>query len=90
MKRALLYLWRHPRRTGFLTFNIVVLVLLLGWAMFTNDMSRQVEGGLPNVVLGYTGMALAVVALIVGWIAWAFMVSARHAHHTPADPGRDR
>lgn len=88
MKRALLYLWRHPRRTGFLTFNVVVLLLLLGWAVFTSDMSRQGVGGLPNVALGYTGMAIAVIALIVGWIAWAFMVTARHAHHAHLEERR--
>ena len=89
MRRALLYLWRHPRRTGFLTYNVIVLLLLLGWAVFTSDMSRQGLGGLPNVALGYTGMAIAIAVLIAGWIAWAFMVSARHAHHAAAEHGRN-
>lgn len=80
MKRALLYLWRHPRRTGFLIFNLVVLAILFGWGFFTNDMSRQGVAGLPNVALGYTGMAIAIVALVAGWIAWAVMVTRRHAH----------
>jgi hypothetical protein len=81
MRRALLYLWRHPRRTGFIIFNLVVLALLFVWGFFTNDMSRQGIGGLPNVALGYTGMAIAIAALIGGWIAWAVMVTRRHAHH---------
>jgi hypothetical protein len=88
MKRALLYLWRHPRRTGFIAFNVIVLLLLWGWAAFTEQMSRQGIGGLPNLALGYTGMAIAVAALVVGWIAWAFMVSARHARHAAAAEAR--
>jgi hypothetical protein len=52
-------------------------------------MSRQGLGGLPNVALGYTGMAIAIAVLIAGWIAWAFMVSARHAHHAAAEHGRN-
>jgi hypothetical protein len=28
-------------------------------------------------------MALLIVAWLVGWIAWAVMVTSRHAHHLP-------
>jgi hypothetical protein len=80
MIRALLYLWRHPRRTGFVIFNLIVLALLFGWAAFTNTMSHEGIAGIPNVMLGYTGMALMVAALAAGWIAWAVMVTSRHAH----------
>ena len=88
MNRALRYLWRHPRRTGFLIFNLAVLVVLLGWAQLTSSMSQQGFAGLPNVILGYTGMALMVLALAIGWIAWAIMVTSRHAHlhQAPSDP----
>ena len=89
MSKALLYLWRHPRRTGFIIFNLVVIALLLGWAQFSGSMATEGLGGLPNLMLGYTGMGLAVVALLVGWIAWAVMVTSRHAHHTPPQ-GPDR
>jgi len=81
MRRALIYLWRHPRRTGFIVFNLVAVLVLLGWAQFTSNMSREGIAALPNVMLGYTGMALMVAALIVGWIAWAVMVTSRHARH---------
>jgi protein-S-isoprenylcysteine O-methyltransferase Ste14 len=79
MKRALRYLWRHPRRTGFVIFNLIVVALLLVWAVFTSMMAQQGIGGIPNVMLGYTGMALAVLVLVVGWISWAVMVTSRHA-----------
>jgi len=89
MKRALRYLWRHPRRTGFVIFNLVVVAILLGWAQFTTSMSQQGIAGVPNVMLGYTGMALMLAALIAGWIAWAVMVTSRHTH-LPNDPPQDR
>jgi protein-S-isoprenylcysteine O-methyltransferase Ste14 len=80
MTRALLYLWRHPRRTGFLAFNLVVVALLIAWGYLTNQMSQQGIASLPNLALGYTGMAIAIAALIGGWLAWAVMVTRRHAH----------
>ena len=80
MTRALLYLWRHPRRTGFLILILVVLALLFGWGYFTSDLSRQGLSALPTLALGYTGMAIAIALLIGGWIAWAVMVTRRHAH----------
>lgn len=79
MKRALLYLWRHPRRTGFVIFNLLALLALFTWAQFISNMSHEGIAGLPNVILGYAGMALMVVALIAGWIAWAVLVTSRHA-----------
>jgi protein-S-isoprenylcysteine O-methyltransferase Ste14 len=89
VKRALRYLWRHPRRTGFIIFNLVVVAILFGWAQITASMSQQGIAGVPNVMLGYTGMALLLAALIAGWIAWAVMVTSRHAH-LPSDPPKDR
>lgn len=85
-RNPFLYLWRHPRRTGFIIFNSVVIILLVGWGVFTSQMSREGMAGLPNVMLGYTGMALLIVAWIIGWIAWAVMVTSRHMHHVaPAE-----
>ena len=86
MKKSRLYLWRHPRRTGFIVFNLVVIALLLVWAQFSGSMAAEGIGGLPYVMLGYTGMGLAVLSLHVGWIAWAVMVTSRHAHVPPKQP----
>jgi hypothetical protein len=79
------YLWRHPRRTGFIAFNALVVVALLCWALFTKDLTGGLAG-IPNLMLGYTGMALLLVAWAGGWIAWAVMVWRRHhrAPHRPA------
>jgi hypothetical protein len=76
--RLLRYLWRHPRRTGFLLFNLAVIVVLFAWWGFTQRMAHEGIAGVPNVILGYTGMALIWAALVCGWIAWAVMVASRH------------
>jgi hypothetical protein len=77
------YFWRHPRRTGFIILNLLVLVAFLGWGTFTAEMSKEGLGGLPNVMLGYTGMTLLVVLWIVAWLAWGWLVARRQIarHH---------
>ncbi len=75
MNDALSYLWRHPRRTGFITLNIIVLLTFVGWGVFTHQMSKEGIGGLPNVVLGYTGLALLVLLWLAAWLAWAWMAA---------------
>jgi hypothetical protein len=89
MTRALRYLWRHPRRTGFIIFNLIAVAILAGWAQLTGSMSQQGIAGVPNIMLGYTGMALMLVALVAGWIAWAVMVTTRHAHLQQQPPPPD-
>jgi protein-S-isoprenylcysteine O-methyltransferase Ste14 len=90
MKQAMLYLWRHPRRTGFLIFNLVAVLALFVWAQFTSDMTHKGITAVPNIMLGYTGMALMVAVLIGGWIAWAVMVTSRHARHAAAPADKNR
>jgi hypothetical protein len=81
MSNALAYLWRHPRRTGFITLNVIVLVAFIAWGAFTTQMSDEGIGGLPNLVLGYTGMAILMVIWIVAWLAWAWLIARRHLLH---------
>lgn len=81
MSSALAFLWRHPRRTGFIILNLIVLVAFIGWGAFTADMSNEGIGGVPNAMLGYTGMALLIALWIVAWLAWAWMVARRHLLH---------
>lgn len=83
MSEALAFLWRHPRRTGFIALNVIVLVAFIAWGAFTADMSSEGLGGVPNAMLGYTGMALLIVLWIVAWIAWGWLVVRRHMLHRP-------
>ncbi|MEO6012104.1 MAG: hypothetical protein ABIQ30_00765 [Devosia sp.] len=77
MKAIAHYFWRHPRRTGFILLNLVVLAAFVAWGAFTTDMSRQGIGGVPNLMLGYAGMGLLIVLWIFAWLAWASMVVRR-------------
>jgi len=71
-------LWRHPRRWGFVAFNIVALVALVSWIVASqNDLERLGVFGLPYYALGYLGMAFLVVAWVAAWLAWIWMVARR-------------
>lgn len=83
MSNALAFLWRHPRRTGFIALNLIVLAAFLAWGAFTADVSNEGIVGLPNVMLGYTGMALLIVLWLFAWLAWAWLVARRHLLHRP-------
>ena len=81
MSGALAFLWRHPRRTGFIILNLIVLVAFIAWGAFTADMSNEGIGGVPNAMLGYTGMALLIVLWVFAWLAWAWLLARRHLLH---------
>ena len=80
MSNPFLYLWRHPRRTGFILFNLAVIVALISWGAFTDQMRQDGIAGVPNLMLGYAGMSFLLAAWVVAWLAWAVMVMRRHAH----------
>ena len=71
-------LWRHPRRWGFITFNLVAVALLVSWIVVTqDDIETLGVFGLPYYALGYLGMAFLAVAWLVAWAAWIWMVLKR-------------
>jgi hypothetical protein len=71
-------LWRHPRRWGFIAFNLIAVAVLVSWIVATqNDAANLGVMGLPYYALGYLGMAFLVVAWIAAWVAWIWMVARR-------------
>ena len=44
-------------------------------------MSNEGIGGVPNAMLGYTGMALLIVLWVFAWLAWAWLLARRHLLH---------
>ena len=65
---------RHPRRLGFVAFNLVVLSLGALWR------TAPPEAGLadlPNYALANVGMAFVLLAWVVAWVAWVLMVLRR-------------
>jgi hypothetical protein len=67
-------LLRHPRRLGFIAFNLVVLVLVALW------LTAAPEGGLadlPNFAVANVGMVFVLTAWVIAWLAWAILVLRR-------------
>lgn len=65
---------RHPRRLGFIAFNLVVLVLMAVW------LTAAPQAGLadlPNFALANVGMVFVLAAWVVSWLAWVAMVLRR-------------
>ena len=76
-------LWRHPRRLGFIAFNLIALVALVSWIVATqNDVEKLGVFGLPYYALGYVGMAFLMLAWIAAWVAWIWMVMRRRRLRT--------
>lgn len=71
-------LWRHPRRWGFIAFNLIALVALVSWLVASqNDIETLGVFGLPYYALGYLGIAFLMLAWITAWVAWIWMVARR-------------
>ena len=68
---------RHPRRLGFVAFNLIALALIVLWLMTRTDSAEAGLLGLPNVVLTTVGMAILLAVWIGVWVAWAMLVWSR-------------
>ena len=75
-------IFRHPRRLGFIAFNIIALALLISWIVVTQDDAETLGVfGLPYFALGYLGIGFLVLAWIVAWVAWFIMLARRRRRH---------
>jgi hypothetical protein len=72
---------RHPRRLGFVVFNLIALALVVLWLTTRSDNAEAGLAGLPNVVLTSAGMAVVLAVWVGAWIAWAVMVWSRRRRH---------
>lgn len=70
-------LWNHPRRVGFISFNLIVLAILIGWSIWMSGNSDLGIAGLPNYMLGYVGIAFLLLAWVIAWVAWIIMLVMR-------------
>ena len=71
-------LLRHPRRLGFVGFNLVVMLLLAWWLRAGNASSEAGLMGVPNFTLASVGVVFLLLAWSTGWIAWTIMILRRH------------
>jgi hypothetical protein len=69
---------RHPRRLGFILFNLVALCLLALWYWTRQESAQEGIADLPNFVLSTVGIVILVAVWAGAWIAWAVMVWSRH------------
>ena len=68
---------RHPRRLGFILFNVLAIALIALWLWKRTESPEPGITDLPNMVLSTVGI-VALVAIWAGvWIAWAVMVWSR-------------
>lgn len=67
-------LLRHPRRLGFIAFNVIVLILV---ALWLNAAPEAGLADLPNFALANVGMVFVLAAWVISWFAWALMVLRR-------------
>lgn len=75
-------MFRHPRRMGFIAFNLIAMVILVSWVIFTqNDLESMGLFGLPFFALSYLGITFLIIAWIGSWIAWIWMVARRRRQH---------
>lgn len=81
MSNPLSYLWRHPRRTGFVLFNLLVLGAVLAWPGILEGLTAGGVAAVPNVMLATTGMMLLVVCWVAAWLAWGYLVLSRRLRH---------
>lgn len=70
-------LLRHPRRLGFIAFNLIALALVVTWFMTRSDSVDAGVAGLPNYVLTTAGIVVLVIVWVGSWVAWGAMVWSR-------------
>jgi hypothetical protein len=60
---------QHPRRLAFVGFNAA---LLVATAQFGGIVAAGLSSaGLVEIAIGYAGMAVALIALVGGWMGWS-------------------
>jgi len=65
---------RHPRRLGFLMFNLVVAILVVAWLVGT---PKDGLADLPNFALANAFMLFVLLAWAIAWLAWGVLVFRR-------------
>jgi hypothetical protein len=75
---------RHPRRFGFIIFNVVALLVMGAWLLIRWDSTDAGLAGLPTLALTTAGVVVLALVWIGSWIAWGAMVWSRHRRHKQA------
>lgn len=74
-------LWNHPRRLGFMIFNVVMIIAIVAWGYATREFVGEGLAALPMTLLGTAGTTMLFLILIGVWVAWAIFLIWRHRPH---------
>ena len=72
---------RHPRRFGFIIFNVICVVLLVAWLGLRATSVDAGIAGLPNFAITTAGILVLGLVWAGSWIAWGVMVWNRRRVH---------
>ena len=75
---------RHPRRLGFILFNLVVLCLVVAWLVWAPNAGIA---DLPNFALANVGMVFLLAAWVIAWAAWGVLLLRRRRARRPPNAG---
>lgn len=69
---------RRPRLFGFTIFNVAMVVAIVGWGFFTARAASKVPAvgvyAVPEMLVGYTGMAILLGLFALGWVLWLVFI----------------
>ena len=71
-------LWTHPRRLGFILFNVGTIAAIIIWGVMTENLRGEGLAAVPMAMLGIAGIAVLIGVLAGVWIAWAIFLIWRH------------
>ncbi|HHY50847.1 MAG TPA: hypothetical protein GYA10_14015 [Alphaproteobacteria bacterium] len=68
---------RHPRRLGFIAFNIIAAGLFVLWLTIRSNSAEAGIAGIPYYALTTAGIIVLAAVWAGSWIAWGFLVWSR-------------
>lgn len=80
-------LWVHPRRTGFIVFNIAILAVIVAFGVLTSSLKGDGLASVPMMILSIGGTTVLIGLWLGVWVAWGIFLLWRHRpHKQPAPP----
>ena len=73
--------WNHPRRLGFVLFNVGMIAAIVVWGVATEELKGEGLAAAPMAILGIAGTAVLIGLLVAVWVVWAIFLIWRHRPH---------
>jgi hypothetical protein len=68
---------KHPRRLGFLVFNLIAAGIVLVWLGTRTESAEAGLAGVPNLALSTVIITIVIAVWIGSWLAWGWLVWSR-------------